>query len=87
MSHDSIEAIFEHGGFRPLTNEPINPSEGQKVKLVVQKTNESNDILSLITHIYDGLNEEEITSIEKHFQRRENFFTPKKSISLQLNLP
>lgn len=45
-----------------------------KVKLVVEPVETPEDILNLAAEVYDGLTIEEISEIESHIQRRENFF-------------
>ncbi len=74
MTTETIEAVYEHGGFRPVTPESITLEEGQKVRIVVEPLEKQDNVLSLATQVYEGLSEDEIDAIEQHIQRRENFF-------------
>lgn len=54
----TVEAVYENGVFKPL--EPVNLKEGEHVIVQLGKT----DSLELLTHMYDGLSEQEIDEIE-----------------------
>ena len=79
MATETIEAIYEHGGFRPIAPMDINLAEGQKVRLVVEPIEKPNDILALAAQVYEDLSESEIDSIEQHTRRREDFFRERTS--------
>ena len=74
MTTETIEAVYEHGGFRPIAPVDMNLTEGQKVRLVVEPIEKPDDILALAAQVYEGLSNEQIDSIEQHSRRRENFF-------------
>lgn len=74
MTTETVEAVYEHGGFRLVAPVDLKLAEGQKVRLVVEPIEQSDDILSLAARVYEGLTEDEIDSIEKHTRRREDFF-------------
>lgn len=74
MKHDTIEAIYEHGGFRLVAPTDLELAEGQKVRLAVEPIEKPDDILALAAQVYEGLTDEQIESIEQHTTRREDFF-------------
>ncbi len=74
MATETIEAVYEHGGFRPITPTDINLAEGQKVRLVVEPIEKPDDILALAAQVYEDLSDEEIDFVEQHTRRREDFF-------------
>ena len=74
MARETVEAVYEHGGFRPITPVDMNLGEGQKVCLVVEPIEKPDDLLALAARVYEGLSEDQIDSIEQHSRRRENFF-------------
>ncbi len=74
MATETIEAVYEHGSFRPIAPVDMNFTEGQKVRLVVEQIGSPDDILALAAQVYEGLSDELIDSIEQHNRRRENFF-------------
>ena len=80
MATETIEAVYENGGFRPITPVDMNLAEGQKVRLVVEPVEKPDDILSLAAQVYEGLSGDQIDSIEQHSRRREDFFGEKTSV-------
>ncbi|MDR3567307.1 MAG: antitoxin family protein [Syntrophobacteraceae bacterium] len=72
MAAQLIEAVYEHGSFRPVEPVNIDLAEGQRVRLAVEH-DAPDAILSLATRVYKGLNPEQIDSIEQHSHRRESF--------------
>ena len=70
MATETIEAVYEHGSFRPIAPENMNFAEGQKVRLVVEQIEKPDDIPALATQVYDGLSDEQIDSIEQHLRRQ-----------------
>jgi predicted DNA-binding antitoxin AbrB/MazE fold protein len=79
MKPETIEAIYEDGGFRPVAPADLNLAEGQKVRLVVEPIREPDELLALAAQVYEGLTPEQIDVIEHHARRREDFFGDRKS--------
>ncbi len=79
MATETIEAVYEHGSFRPIAPVDLDFTEGQKVRLVVEQIGNPDDILALAAQVYEGLSDEQIDSIEQHSRRRENFFGERSS--------
>jgi len=79
MTTGSIEAVYEHGGFRPINPVDVDLMEGQKVRLMVEPIEKPDDILALAARVYEGLREDQIDSIEQHIRRREDFFGERTS--------
>jgi len=72
---NSIEAIYEHGIFRPLTKpELIN---GQYVRIVVEtpESEQADEILELASQVYEGLSDDDINEIELIALNRGSFPT------------
>ena len=80
MATETIEAVYEHGSFRPTTSVDINLAEGQKVRLVVETVEKQDDVLTLAAQVYEGLTDEQIDSIEQHIRRRKNFFEESRPV-------
>lgn len=74
MATETIEAIYEQGGFRVVTPCKLKLNEGQKVLLLVEPIKDTEDTIALATRVYDGLANNQVDSIEQHIRRRENFF-------------
>jgi predicted DNA-binding antitoxin AbrB/MazE fold protein len=74
VATETIEAVYEDGSFHPIAPVGITFSEGQKVRLVIERIEKPDDILALAAQVYEGLSDEQIDSIEQHSRRRENFF-------------
>lgn len=74
MATRLIEAVYEHGSFRPVAPVDIDLAEGQRVRLAVEQLDDPEAILSLAAQVYEGLNPEDVDSIEQHSRRRESFF-------------
>lgn len=74
MATKLIEAVYENGSFRPVAPVKIDLAEGQRVRLAVEQLDTPDAILSLATQVYEGLNPDQIDSIEQHSHRRESFF-------------
>lgn len=55
----TVEAVYEDGVFRPLG--PVDLEEGERVVIPLREM----DPLEMLTHIYDGLSEEEIEEIDR----------------------
>jgi predicted DNA-binding antitoxin AbrB/MazE fold protein len=70
MKTETIEAVYEHGSFRPVAPADLELAEGQKVRLVVEPIEEPGDVLALAARVYEGLTDEQIDVIEQHMARR-----------------
>lgn len=71
---DVIEAIYEHGVFKPL--QALDMPDGQHVRLVVEpsETTTSEDMLLLAAQVYEGLSPEDVDAIEEIACTRRDFF-------------
>lgn len=68
----TVEAIFENGVLKPIS--PLNISEHKKVTLIIKdEIEESFDILSLASMVYDDLSPEDIEDIERLALDRSHF--------------
>lgn len=74
MKTEAIEAVYEHGSFRPVAPADLELAEGQKVRLVVEPIEDPDEVLALARRVYEGLTDEQIDSLEQHTGRREDFF-------------
>ncbi|MFZ5830325.1 MAG: antitoxin AF2212-like protein [Planctomycetota bacterium] len=72
MKH-AIDAIFEHGVFRPVQGNTTAIVEGQRVRITVEDEPEPQS-LQLAMAVYDGLSEQEIQEVEGILLQRSNFF-------------
>jgi predicted DNA-binding antitoxin AbrB/MazE fold protein len=70
----TIDAVFEDGVFRPLTPPPEYLQPGRKVRVVLEPLS-PDEMMALVTSIYDGLSEEDIDEIERIALDRSNFFS------------
>lgn len=70
----TVEAVYEHGVFRPTTAQELELSEGQPVRIVVEPLEPPDAILALAAEVYAGLSEAEIAEVEKAIARRRDFF-------------
>jgi predicted DNA-binding antitoxin AbrB/MazE fold protein len=68
-----IDAIYEHGTFRPIAPPTLALSEGQQVRLVVEATT-ADDVLSLAFQVYAGLSEQDVNEVETIALDRSAFF-------------
>jgi len=69
-----VEAIYEHGIFRPLKTPEL--SEGQAVQLIIrsQKPISPSQMLQLAAEVYQGFSDQQIDEIEEITLDRQNFF-------------
>ena len=74
MQTQTLDAVYEHGVLRPLEDLELN--EGEKVRLTIESTGPATqpDPLALLLNVYEGLSEDEIQEIEKHFRRPMSMF-------------
>ena len=71
----TLDAVYEHGSFKPVDNGSLPFSEGQRVKLTVEVPSETDDDLAALAgQVYEGLSEKEIDEIEGFALDRGNFF-------------
>ena len=73
MKTETIEAVYEHGSFRPVAPADLEFAEGQKVRLAVEPMDDPDEVLALARRVYEGLPDEQIDSIEEHIARRKDF--------------
>ena len=71
---ETLEAIFEHGVFKPLKSPQV--SEGQHVRLTVEAASEAptEGLLDLAAKVYQGLSDKQIREIEAIALNRADFF-------------
>ena len=70
----TFDAIFINGVFQPLNPKTISIIEGQRVRLVVEPIDSSENTLDLATSVYKDLSEDQIDDVEKIILNREDFF-------------
>jgi len=70
MTTETVEAVYEKGGFRLVEPVDLKLAVGQKVRLVVEPIEKPEEILALAARVYEELTDEQIDSIEKHSRRR-----------------
>ena len=73
MREQMCDAIFKDGVFQILNSKAISIAEGQKVRLIVEPIDTSEDILDLATSVYRDLSEEQIDEVEKLVLSRDRF--------------
>jgi predicted DNA-binding antitoxin AbrB/MazE fold protein len=77
VSKQLIEAVFENGILRPLTEICPRIPEGQRVRLVIETEEPLAQNLELATRVYDELTEHEIDEIQSIALHRGHFFVPR----------
>jgi predicted DNA-binding antitoxin AbrB/MazE fold protein len=78
--HDQfIDAVFENGVLRPLTEIQPPLPEGQRVRLLVQTEEDLPPALELAAQVYEDLTQQEIEEIERIALDRNRFFVPRGS--------
>ena len=70
----TLEAIYEKGEFHLMKSRGLAIPDGQHVQLVVEVPDNPENVMTLVTHVYDGLPEERIEEIEQISLDRRNFF-------------
>ena len=71
----TLDAIFENGTFRPLSNAPLPLSPGQRVRLIVETPVEAGaDVIELAAQVYEGLSDDQVDEIEQIILDRRDFF-------------
>ena len=74
MTVQTLQAVYENGVFRPLVPLEELLTEGQKVRLRVERPLSPKEMTELAASVYEGLSEEEIAEIEKIILDRSNWF-------------
>ena len=74
----AIDAIYENGVFRPVQDQTLGISEGQRVRLTIADEMVP-DALQLATSVYEGLAENDIDEIEQIALDRKSFFGRRSS--------
>lgn len=69
----SIDAIYEHGTFKPIDPEDIRLPEGSRVTLIVDEQ-PMPEPLCLAARVYEGLSAQEVDEIERIALDRSRFF-------------
>ena len=69
-----LDAVYEHGVFRPITLPGPPLIEGQHVRITVE-TDTPEDILGLAAKVYEGLSEQDVNDVERIALDRSAFFT------------
>jgi len=71
----TVEAIYESGGFRLIAPANLQLFEGQKVRLIIEPPDQSaTSPLDLAAQVYEGLSESQIEEIEQIALDRDDFF-------------
>lgn len=71
----TVEAIYEGGGFRLINPANLQLFEGQKVRLIIEPSAQSaTSPLDLAAQVYEGLSENQIDEIERIALDRDDFF-------------
>jgi predicted DNA-binding antitoxin AbrB/MazE fold protein len=71
----TVEAIYESGGFRLIDPANLQLFEGQKVRLIIEPPDQSaTSPLELAAQVYEGLSESQIEEIEQIALDRDDFF-------------
>jgi len=72
MMAKTVEAIFEGGVLKPVS--PLTIAEHKRVTLIIEdEPEETSDILSLASMVYNGFSPEDIEDIEKVVLDRTHF--------------
>jgi predicted DNA-binding antitoxin AbrB/MazE fold protein len=77
----TLNAVYEHGTFKPLHPEDVDLVEGQQVRIIVEAVQPSNeeDLLEAMFHFFDDLPQEEVREIQKIILDRRDFFGAKSA--------
>ena len=71
----TVEAIYESGGFRLIDPENLQLFEGQKVRLIIEPPYQSaTSPLDLAAQVYEGLSDDQIEEIKRIALDRDDFF-------------
>jgi predicted DNA-binding antitoxin AbrB/MazE fold protein len=75
MNSKAIDAVFERGVFRPLGPLGASLTEGQHVRIVIEREQPAQEILALASKVYEGLSEQDINEIERGATDRRTSFS------------
>ncbi|MEZ5425720.1 MAG: antitoxin family protein [Pyrinomonadaceae bacterium] len=64
--NQTIQAIFEDGVFKPLYPITLKLAEGEKVRITIEKKENSDENLSLNQKYFKGLSEEYLDDVITH---------------------
>jgi len=71
----TVETIYESGGFRLIDPANLQLFEGQKVRLIIEPPAQSTTSpLDLAAQVYEGLSDTQIEEIERIALDRDDFF-------------
>lgn len=74
MIIETVEAIFEGGGFRLLHPSHMSLRDGQRVRLVIEQEETPDTILELAAQVYAGLTAQARQEVEQVALERRDFF-------------
>jgi predicted DNA-binding antitoxin AbrB/MazE fold protein len=74
MTMQTVDAVFERGVFKPISQSAGCFVEGQRVRLTVETPGSPDEILQLAANVYAGLSAAEVTDIERIILDRRDFF-------------
>lgn len=69
-----IDAVYEHGVFRPIHPSESALTEGQEVRLIIE-TGKAQEILHLAAQVVAGLSTLEVEEVERIATSRSPFFS------------
>lgn len=74
----NVDAVYENGAFRPISDVEIALPNGARVRLTVEPVAQdtAGNILDLAAGVYAGLSKEDVGDIERIALDRTNFFSP-----------
>lgn len=72
--HQSLEAIFEDGVFKPLGPASLPPGQRVRIEFDLEPCPSPDELLRLAASVYEGLSADDIREVESATQRRSEFF-------------
>ena len=69
MEIRELDAVYEHGVFRPTDPKQVDLDEGQRVRLIVEPEAPAAAILELAAGVYAELSTQEIAKVEEIMRR------------------
>lgn len=78
MTTQTLTAVFEKGVFRPVAPSSIHLAEGQQVRLTLEASEPSPDVLLLAQQVYAGFSDSQIKEIEHIILDRRDFFSDRE---------
>lgn len=73
MALRELDAIYEHGVFRPTDPKQVELEEGQRVRLLIEPEAPVEAILELAAAVYAELDTQEIAELEVIMERGDFF--------------